>query len=56
MKRLIDNIYEPPYGNIGETLDELDLVTNQILDIDKYEVLLIGDFNMDIGATRQPGT
>ena len=51
---LIGNIYRPPDGNINEAIEQISMSMNQITDIGRYEVLLIGDFNIDYGAKGHP--
>ena len=44
---LIGNIYRPPEGNLGESLDIIENALQAITHLDKFETLLIGDFNAD---------
>ena len=46
-KILIGNVYRPPDGNITEAFDRLDELLDQITDLNKYELLIVGDFNAD---------
>ena len=43
----IGNVYRPPDSNLKDALTELDNILGEIVDIDKYEVLILGDFNAD---------
>ena len=43
---VVGNIYRPPQGNIDVFIHELDDILSQI-DIDKIELFLMGDFNID---------
>ena len=51
-KILLGNIYRPPDGNAQAALDEIGVQMAQMQDIDKYEVLLLGDFNTDTNAKK----
>ena len=53
-KILIGNVYRPPNGNMQEAFDLLGTMMKQIIDINKYETLLIGDFNADYNSKNQP--
>ena len=46
-KILIGTIYKPPEGNMNEAIDIIDQAMQQMPSIEKYETLLIGDFNTD---------
>ena len=52
---LIGNIYRPPDGNVNEGIDLLNESMRQITDLDKYEILILGDFNVDYdGGKKDP--
>jgi hypothetical protein len=44
---LIGNVYRPPDGNPIEAVEQLHNRMEQIININKYELLLIGDFNLN---------
>ena len=46
-KILMGNVYRPPDGNITEAFDLLAATMDRIQNINKFEVLLMGDFNAD---------
>ena len=46
-KILIGNIYRPPNGSIEEAFEQIGDKLDQMEDLNKYETLLIGDFNAD---------
>ena len=46
-KILIGNIYRPPEGNINNAIEQMEQSMRLIPNINKYEVVLIGDFNTD---------
>lgn len=51
-KILVANVYRPPDGKVTEAFDKLDEALDQIADLNKYETLMIGDFNTD-GANKK---
>ena len=46
-KILLGNVYRPPDGNAAEALELLGQKMEQIEKIDKFELLIMGDFNID---------
>lgn len=44
---LIGNIYRPPDGGAAEAFGQIEYALEQITSLAKYEVLLMGDFNVD---------
>ena len=52
---LIGNVYRPPSSNLSEALKELEAALQGVTDLDKYETLIMGDFNADysLGSTAK---
>ena len=47
---LLGNVYRPPSGSPNDALNEIDKVLSIIPNLDKFELLLMGDFNADYGT------
>ena len=53
---LIGNIYRLPNGNRNEGIAQISEAMSQITNKDKYELLILGDFNVDYNGKKQvPG-
>lgn len=49
---LLANVYRPPNGNIKEALNKIEELLTGIPRKEKYEILIIGDFNMDFTTSK----
>ena len=54
-KILIGTVYKPPEGNLNNAIDLIDQSMQMMPNLDKYETLLMGDFNTDY-AKKLPKT
>ena len=52
---IVVNLYRPPTGDIGLAVLELRNRLQQIHDLHKYEVVLLGDLNIDMHITKSAG-
>jgi hypothetical protein len=55
-KILLGNVYRPPDGSQAEAVEQLNNSLSNIPTLDKYEILIMGDFNIDYKAKAQPPT
>ena len=53
-KLLIGNVYRPPSGNLKEALKTIGNQMSEIRDLEKYETILMGDFNADASTGKLP--
>ena len=53
-KVLIVNVYRPPGGNLKEAFQKINDTMTVIPDLDKFEVLIMGDFNADANDDKLP--
>ena len=53
-KIIIGNIYRPPGGNLKEAFQLINDTISEIENLEKFELLLIGDFNADASDDKLP--
>ena len=53
---LICNVYRPPDGNVSAALESLSSSLNEVKDLNKYELIILGDFNIDITKKNDAAT
>lgn len=53
-KIIIGNVYRPPGGNLKETFQLINDKISEIKNLEKHELLLIGDFNADASDDKLP--
>ena len=55
-KIILCNVYRPPEGNVDIALETLTNSLSIMPDLDKSELVLLGDLNVDVAKQNDPGT
>ena len=52
---ILGNVYRPPDGNFEQALGTISAALDQVQKLDKYEILIMGDFNADDSKRNKVG-
>ena len=55
-KIILCNVYRPPEGNVDIALETLTNSLSNMPDLDKSDLVLLGDFNVAVSKQNDPGT